>query len=565
MTWLIAKREFTSDLFTLKFSAGLLLCVSLSALISYVSLKDYELRLSDYNSALQAESLRGKIAKILPRLYRRPEVLGILCGGTDRRLGNMVQVSTTPVFILSATGYMGWRSLQFALLSGIAVVLFFLNAFVFIRSYRTELDDYTYYISSYRKTVQKGTGNANVFRRPNPLSFCVEGGIRNLPGHMVIYPAGIPEPISKRYYNFKLPYFEMLDWSFIVKFLFGIFAFILSHDAICGEKRKGTLALICSNSVRRSTILLGKYLSRVISLCLPLLGGMALSLSLILLFGDQQLSSGDLLRLALWAVFAVAYISLMTGLGLLVSSSTHTPSTSLLVLFGIWVIFVPAAPNIAEVLAGIFTHGSSEYRLAHEQDSMVRQGYEEIRKRIEQEITSGSIRSEGELKERAIVLMEQEEDKVQKLWRRYRRAVRSRQALARRISRFSPASVFQYLGESIANTGFVGQRRFEEAAERFQEVYDRYVEAKVGKLVPYCRYFRRMSFQFGGRWVRVDHPMPPKYVGSLSDFPAFEQKSPSLREVVSDSLLDISLIFVWNVLMVLSAYAAFVRYDVRPE
>ena len=81
MIWHIAKREFTSHLLTWKFYIALVLCVVVGTLGSYVSLKDYELRLWEYNAAVQDEGTRGFSAKLTPNLYRRPEVLSILSQG----------------------------------------------------------------------------------------------------------------------------------------------------------------------------------------------------------------------------------------------------------------------------------------------------------------------------------------------------------------------------------------------------------------------------------------------------------------------------------------------------
>jgi ABC-type transport system involved in multi-copper enzyme maturation permease subunit len=50
-------------------------------------------------------------------------------------------------------------------------------------------------------------------------------------------------------------------------------------DAICGEKERGTLKVLLSNSVPRDLVLLGKWIGGYISLAIPfliaLLGGIA--------------------------------------------------------------------------------------------------------------------------------------------------------------------------------------------------------------------------------------------------------------------------------------------------
>jgi len=139
--------------------------------------------------------------------------------------------------------------------------LFGINAFVSSKEYERELTAYS------KRITQHSQYDSNIVfvdKRPNPLSFVIEGQSRKQDKTLIIEHTGNIAPAGIVYReNFLLQDFEVIDWAFIIKLLFSIFAILLTFDAICGEKEKGTLALVCSNSVPRGNIILGKYLGAI--------------------------------------------------------------------------------------------------------------------------------------------------------------------------------------------------------------------------------------------------------------------------------------------------------------
>ena len=49
--WIIAKREFTENIFSLRLFIGLIVCLALFVASTYVLIEDYEKRLSSHNAA----------------------------------------------------------------------------------------------------------------------------------------------------------------------------------------------------------------------------------------------------------------------------------------------------------------------------------------------------------------------------------------------------------------------------------------------------------------------------------------------------------------------------------
>ena len=87
MIWTITKREIHDNLLSARFALATILCVILIALGSFVSIKDYERRIGEYSVKIQDQ--KGERAANMPKIYRKPEVLGIFSQGMERKLGDV--------------------------------------------------------------------------------------------------------------------------------------------------------------------------------------------------------------------------------------------------------------------------------------------------------------------------------------------------------------------------------------------------------------------------------------------------------------------------------------------
>jgi len=85
--------------------------------------------------------------------------------------------------------------------------------------------------------------------------------------------------------NPYLQSFQELNWSYIVSIIISFTVLLLTFDSISKEKESKTLAVSLANPVSRGTLLLGKYLSAIITTLLVTLPGMCLSLVIILISG----------------------------------------------------------------------------------------------------------------------------------------------------------------------------------------------------------------------------------------------------------------------------------------
>ncbi len=93
----IAKREFLSNVISLRFFVGFVLCLVLMIASTYVLTRDYKQRLEQYNEAVSAHKGELKSVKVYSQLKvivdRAPESLSPFCLGFDKQIDNTVTVS----------------------------------------------------------------------------------------------------------------------------------------------------------------------------------------------------------------------------------------------------------------------------------------------------------------------------------------------------------------------------------------------------------------------------------------------------------------------------------------
>ena len=95
--WVIAKREFTRNILSLRLFIGLIVCLALFVASTYVLMEDYEKRLSTHNAAEIEHRNALEEVKVYSDLRvditKPPEPLSVICLGMERQLGSTVKVS----------------------------------------------------------------------------------------------------------------------------------------------------------------------------------------------------------------------------------------------------------------------------------------------------------------------------------------------------------------------------------------------------------------------------------------------------------------------------------------
>jgi ABC-type transport system involved in multi-copper enzyme maturation permease subunit len=320
---------------------------------------------------------------------------------------------------------------------------------------------------------------------------------------------------------------------------------------------------VLSNPVGRVKLLAAKYLAIIASAAIPLVVGLLISFIVIGAFLPALMGPSNLVRMIVFFVLALAYLSLFAFLSLFFSALIPRSSLVLLVLLAFWILFAFFIPDMSGIAAQKFSKVPSEYEMAKLVGPTI-QG--EVWKRIasiQDRIKKGDLKTEGDILEEADRAYEEGQDSVRKLYDDYDKAMEERAALARQISRISPAALFQHAAEAVSATGLTAEARFLSDIKNYSRIYDDYILKKVGKVVGMSPWSFSSSATMNGKYINLQSPYPQEYTGDKSDFPKFSESRPSLLDGFRDGLWDIAGLLVWNIILAGLAFSAFLRTDVR--
>ena len=250
-------------------------------------------------------------------------------------------------------------SLRFWAPALLLIVLMSLAAVTAAVRHRFESVERTAVLEAYRQQISGVPLDRAVdvlhpaLKAPWRLTAVVDGGQAVTPDTHLQAPSALiaPELRSTRGDSGLLPPAEPIDWMFAIRIVLSIGAFLLCHDAICGERRSERLRLLLSCPVPRWKLLAGKFLAAWACLALPLIAGAALSLALATGLGGLRLTSTDLVKAGLVLVLGLWAAAFFILAALLVSSLTRDPSTSLGVLALLWITSAVVIPALALLLA----------------------------------------------------------------------------------------------------------------------------------------------------------------------------------------------------------------------
>gem|GEM_PF-3676914 len=287
------------------------------------------------------------------------------------------------------------------------------------------------------------------------------------------------------------------------------------------------------------------------------------SMVILTLFIPKILSLSVLIRIFLMQILSLVYLSIFVFLGLLVSSLIHRSSLVLLVLLAVWICFVFIIPNISGILSDKLTNIPSEYQTAQQVGPMIQKEVWERIDKIRERAEQGKFETKEEILAETDRAFEEAQLKVRGYYTNFRNAMKQRTNTARNMSRLSPTALFQYASEGIANSGPFRQEHFMEDVQVFSKIYDDYIQSKLGKVVGTSNWSFGTGMIFKGEYVDISSPSPEEYNGDKSDFPRFVESESSITLTLRDAFLDIAGLLLWNLILAVLAFIAFIRCDVR--
>lgn len=451
---------------------------------------------------------------------------------------------------------------RFLVVTLTAVVLVVASSALGVQEYQQDLRVFEAAVALDREAAARDDGGLmgpSVQRAPEPMTVFVSGLHNDVGRSTPVSTFGPTKLLAPKYLDepvFAL--FRPLDVAFVVQFVLSLLAIVLSFDAVCGDKQRGTLRLVASNPIPRSQIVLTKLfavgLAVAVSLTLAILSGILV----VSVLGGVLTTSVWMRVLGLFAL-SLVYLLVFATVGVLVSTRVHRPSSSFMILLVLWIGWVLIIPN-ASVLA---TTRIVEVTPTHELGELVRsfrsaQIEERVRRRsavVDERIRVAA--EGGDTDQSAVQAEYRRQDREHQEFKRRQddeysafstdlfeqRAAQQRQfartSLA--IARISPAATYRIASTRLAGTGIGFKRRFEAAINEFRDDYYAFIDANGKPPTP------------GEPLEPVDYTLAPQ----------FQQPKESASVAVEAVLMDGALLVLFVLIAFAGAWVGFLRYDVR--
>jgi ABC-type transport system involved in multi-copper enzyme maturation permease subunit len=457
-------------------------------------------------------------------------------------------------------------SLRFALSVLLTFSLFVVCGYVFVKGYGEQSKDYWNKTNENLSALREESNQLykvafykqGIYRKPQPLGLCAEGFEQSLPNFFEVNAFTADLPKTKGQANFALPQFSHVDWVLVISLILSFAALVFTYDTICGEKEDGTLRLTIANTIPRHKVLLGKYAGTMITLAIPLVIGMLMSLVIVVSSRDVVIVGNQWLKILILAVVSLLFLSIFVLLGIFVSSRTGHPANAMAVLLLVWVVAVVLLPSFSRIIFDVIYEEPSE----QEMQRRISEANKEIWDNNERYgkhagYMSNNRDDPGNNPPARARLRTAMMDATNQLLQEYHNKW-LQQALARRdFASFSPAVIYQRACEAIAGTGInrcadlykqVG--RYEVDLKEFIRSRDMEDPDSLHLIGPE----RNMAYS----WRAISHnPVDFDIV------PKFQERDLALGASLKLAVWDIGLLVLFNLVFFAAAFVSFLRYDVR--
>jgi ABC-type transport system involved in multi-copper enzyme maturation permease subunit len=293
--------------------------------------------------------------------------------------------------------------------------------------------------------------------------------------------------------------FSNLDFVFFINIVGSLLAFAFTYDAISGERQRGTLRLIMTNSIPRPLFLLSKWIGSYASFVITLLPALMGVIIVLYTHPDVSFRTSDWSATLFIFLLSFLYISAFFTMGLFASCLTKNPKTTLIVLLTLWVILVLVIPNFSPFLAAKLRSVRSIHQVEAQMAS------------LKQDASQRFVKEQNNLIQgrRWDALNDSEKEAVSRIRDEYRRQAmklsvgeiaRIRQAfinelqeqakVSQYLSFISPSASFVFLTTDIAHTGIESERDFRRAVIRYRSQYAEYVDKYIAKTGEYTKLYR---------------------------------------------------------------------------
>ena len=512
MIWTIAKKEFLLNLISARFTIGLLLCLAIIPFTVVVSVDNYLNKLQVYKTEKERADRAYKEVCVWswlrPTVVKEPEVLSIFSSGISDNLGNESKI----------------------------------------------------YFSEYPLFP-----SGHVMTRDNPL----------------------------------LNAFFSIDFAKVIGILISLIALVFSYDALTREREEGTMKLSLTGKVSRISFLFGKITGLLITLIPILLLCYLLACLMVLLNPQVALSTSDWGGIVLLFLTSMIYLLVYILIGIVISGLVTRSSSAIIWSLLCWIWFLFLLPNISTYLSQSIVKTplyENVQNVINEYNKEEANDYQEVRKQIQNDLNlyslsyynynrdrDGAVEMSGLTKEMALYhqrlaiwqfpFMLNSADKKWAVQRRYFDELIDQQKWQQRIAWLSPSEIFAQATNILCRTDMHSFLQYMERVRHYRETFIRHYTDK--KLFESTAYFTAEPFETLFSIEDIESMGEDRYWEIMDekefffpylnteDVPRFVSQPVTLSTVLDGVMGRLATLTGLMVILLLTAIAAFMRYDVR--
>ena len=405
-----------------------------------------------------------------------------------------------------------------------------------IQDFKMRQQDY----AAAREEMKGNKFEVLIYRPPQVLSILVQGKDRTLGNKASLTTLRIPDRLTG-YMGYRasarqrsLSGFGSVDFAFVVRIVLSLMVVFLAYSAIAEEKSSGTLKLALANSVPRHHLLLGKALAGLAVVLGSLLIASAAAVLMMIVHPFVVLTGSDMMRILSLVIASALYLVFVYVLSLLVSVIARRPAGALMVLLQIWIFLVAIYPHLGVDIAENFFRLPSDRELSATKQAAFKPYEAEFNKVRDAYLYKGD-RSPATGR-RYLELQALESQKFHEVDQEFGRQMTRQMRFAQNLCLLSPAVLFDQMAGRFARTGM-------DEYERFMQGLTRYWQTKYLDL-------QKLRYEDVKAYQKAEVP--------AFDYPA-EKNAESLIATIPQTLL----LGLLSLVLFASAYAAFLRKDIR--
>lgn len=459
-------------------------------------------------------------------------------------------------------------SLRFVLSLLLTVPLFAANGVISARRYEKRLQEYSKQTNRNVAALSEQSQQLwrlafhrqEIYRRPRPLTCCVEGFERSLPNciRFNAFTSDLPEIGGQS--NFTLPPFSDIDWVFITSLVLSFVALAFTYDSLCGEKEAGTLALMLAGAIPRYKLLLAKYVAAMLTLCIPLCIGLLASLLVMVSSRSVAFTPGEWLKILVIVLLSFLYLSAFVLLGLLVSGRTTRPANSMVILLLLWVGLIVLTPSLGRIISDVSAKGTTQVELRRRLDEASRQVDDQAEAGAFGEnpgVMSTDLDDPANNPPARARFRNAQTNARDRVIEAHHRALLAQVAAGWNLTCFSPAVIYRRAAEAIAGTGIGHCVSLRRQVLQYQGDLMRYIR-DTDSQDPNSLHLICADEGCAWNWGAISHQP-----ADFADVPRFRERDLSPGRAVQSAIWDIGLLLLFNLVFFAAAFTSFLRYDVR--